>query len=69
MDRMTCERPSRLIEMSSPSGERGFYLCRACYERPGREPVRDDQGQEFCRVHRGESDVYGECMAPDHGKR
>lgn len=70
---MTSEKPNQLIELSSPSGERGVYICAKCYEygkRPGEysTPIRDGRGEEFCQVYRGLSSVYAGCMSPDHGK-
>lgn len=69
------ETSSQLIELSSPSDQRGVYVCRDCYARmtsmaPGSRhtPIRDGRGEEYCQVYRGLSAVYAECMSPDHAK-
>lgn len=61
--------PNMLIELSTPRGSRGVYVCRSCNERMDRgeiEAIRHDTGEEYCQVYRGLSRVWCECMHPAH---
>lgn len=61
---------AKLIELSTPRGDRGVYVCRECYTRllTGEiDPIRQaDTGAEYCQVFRGESNVYSTCDCPSH---